>query len=502
MVPVKRLALILVIAFRLTAALSVQSVWEVRTTGNDTNGGGFVTGQSGVDYSQNDNKNATACSNCGSSTVNLSKTDAVANGTTTITSATANFSAAIVGNIILLSGGSGSLTAGWYQVTTFTNSTTIVIDRTVAAGTGITINIGGALLTFSQMFTNMALGHQAFIKSGTYTFTTTVTVTLNSLGTGTTGAIANVQGYGTSRGDNGARPLVTTATNTTNLFTMNGAQGITFQHLSFSNTAGTRAAGFIASGASYHITFQDDVFDGFTSAILGNWNATETFHGLTVISCEVKNCTSVSGAIYNTAGGLFLYSYIHANVVGFQRAENGGFVQDQIFRYTVFASNTDTGITVTAGAVGTNGFHFDVDHCVFYNNTNSGILQGDTSVMTTMTNNIFESNGRYGWEVVVSSSNDSPYYIYNAANFYFNNTLGQRLNVGAGTGDVTGTADAFVNAGTANFALNSTAGGGTAAKAAGFPGITVFTGTGFPDIGALQSQAAAAATQKAYGTAQ
>src|ERR1041385_4429179 len=112
-------------------SISALTVWEVRpTNGANTNGGGFVSGAAGTDYSQQNAKNTVGN--------NISTTDAVANGTTTITSATASFTSAIVGNIIYLQGGSGSLTAGWYQVTTFTNSTTIVVDRTVASGTGIT----------------------------------------------------------------------------------------------------------------------------------------------------------------------------------------------------------------------------------------------------------------------------------------------------------------------------------------------------------------------------
>ena len=118
-------------------AISNTQVLEVRTAGNDTNGGGFNSAAAGVDYSQQDTKNTVGN--------NISTTDAVANGTTTITSATATFTADIVGNLIYLQGGTGALAAGWYQVNTFTNGTTIVVDRTVAAGTGITMNIGGAM---------------------------------------------------------------------------------------------------------------------------------------------------------------------------------------------------------------------------------------------------------------------------------------------------------------------------------------------------------------------
>ena len=117
-------------------ALAAATVWEVRpTNGNDTNGGGFVTGATGTDYSQQNAKNT--------GSADKSTTDAVGIGTTTLTSATANFGTTIVGNIIFLSG-SGA-TTGWYQVVSRTNSTTVVLDRSPGTGTGWTMNIGGAL---------------------------------------------------------------------------------------------------------------------------------------------------------------------------------------------------------------------------------------------------------------------------------------------------------------------------------------------------------------------
>ena len=80
-------------------ALAAASVFEVRTAGNDTNGGGFVTGAAGTDYSQQDAKN--------SGGADSSVTDGVTAGTTTVTSLTAAFGTTIVGNIIYIGVGSG-----------------------------------------------------------------------------------------------------------------------------------------------------------------------------------------------------------------------------------------------------------------------------------------------------------------------------------------------------------------------------------------------------------
>src|SRR5262249_43334312 len=125
-------------------ALNAAIEWELRpTNGSDTNGGGWKRGASGTDWSQ---QNA----------AQYSVTDAVTNGTTTITSATANFGTDVVGNVLYIQGGTGSITAGWYEITSRTNTTTIVVDRStgLTTGTGATLNIGGALKTLGQAMTN------------------------------------------------------------------------------------------------------------------------------------------------------------------------------------------------------------------------------------------------------------------------------------------------------------------------------------------------------------
>lgn len=502
----RRVFLFLCLIQAASATLSVNTVWELRTTGTDTNGGAFVTGASGTDYSQNDNKNASGCTSCGSSTVNLSTTDAVAAGTTTITSAAASFTSGIVGNVIRLSGGTGSLTAGWYQVTTFTNSTTIVVDRTVATGTGITMNIGGALLTWGQLFasTNFAAFHQAYVKSGTYTFTSAVTVTANCIGTiSTAQTMCQINGYGTTRGDGGTRPLITTATNSTTLFNMNGADGFFWRHLSFSNTAATRSHGFNATGSCSYVVFDDDVMDGFDFAILGNWNVTETFRRLIVTNSEIKNSQGGvnGGAIFNTDGATVINSYIH-NGTGdaWGRPVNTGFTGPMIGINSVFANNGINGVTIETGAGGTAGWITLMDHCIFDSNTTDGLYTGDTGVPVIIRNNIFSNNGLYGWEAGNANSNDPPYYAVAYTNGYYNNTSGNYHVVSAAPGDVALTASPYVSP-PSNFALNSTAGGGAALKAAGSPGVTL-NGTGYVDIGLLQTQAAAASSQHAYGTAQ
>ena len=97
------------------AALSATDQWNVRNGGSDTNGGAFKAGATGTDLSLQAGPewNVTA---------------AVTNNSTTITSATAAFNATVVGNVAYVSGGTSSITAGWYEVANYTNATIIKVD--------------------------------------------------------------------------------------------------------------------------------------------------------------------------------------------------------------------------------------------------------------------------------------------------------------------------------------------------------------------------------------
>jgi hypothetical protein len=170
-------------------AISVNTAWEVRTTGAATNGGGFKDLNPGtsVDYSQQNG-------------AQLSLTDIASNGAGTgISSATGGFTAAMVGNCMYITG--TGFTTGWYQITGYTDTNNITIDRSCGASqTGGTGNVGGAWLPNSTDF-NLFFGtvnksnyNEIYIEAGTY----------SSLGTVTLSIVAGYQrliGYNTTRGD-------------------------------------------------------------------------------------------------------------------------------------------------------------------------------------------------------------------------------------------------------------------------------------------------------------
>ena len=171
-------------------AISASAVWEIRTDGADTNGGGFVAGASGTDYSQQ-------------ASAQLTVTDGACSASTTLTSATGGFTSAMTGNLVYLSSG-----PGWYEIKSYTDTNTVTVDRAGPTATGMTLNVGGALATPGIVTTLPLVSYNTiWLKSGTYTLTT---ATAGSGGPITKPNLhLGLRGYQTTRGDNtGTRPLV------------------------------------------------------------------------------------------------------------------------------------------------------------------------------------------------------------------------------------------------------------------------------------------------------
>lgn len=184
-------------------ALDADTVFEVRSDGNDDNGGGYVTGGSGTDYSQQ-------------AAAQLTLTDlACTTGGTTLTSATGGFTSEMVDNLIQVKSGT-NFTAGWYHITAYTDTNTVTLDRdptngsNASAGTG---SVGGALASpgglGKALFADGVDGNTAWLKSGTYNISVN---SPNVSGGKIDGQSANIdvmiEGYETTRGDLGAKPAL------------------------------------------------------------------------------------------------------------------------------------------------------------------------------------------------------------------------------------------------------------------------------------------------------
>lgn len=436
-------------------ALSTSSVWEVRTAGDDTNGGGFVTGAAGTDYSQQDVKN--------SGGNDSSTTDAVANGTSTITSATASFQTTIVGNIIHLSGGSAPLAAGWYQVTARASTTSITVDRNVAAGTGITMNIGGALASLGMVGSFLVSLNVVHIKTGTYLITS---ATPNvSGGCFSSGLTFHIEGYQATRGDLGTKPLLQASGIST--FTIIVGTGI-----GASITANLRmdGAGLTASrGTSTHSLIYRCDFENFTNSACSNpgsgraiecsgtgCSTATVFLNMACTSCVAYNNTITGFNTTNAASS-------HVNCIS---ANNTGATSDG------FVSSGSSSLSKFVG-------------CVSYGNGRDGFRIGST-LGASCINCIAESNVGSGFLI---SSAGGVVFVNCAA---FDNATD--FNVGANrpsknVNPIIGTGSFFTNAAAGDFSLNSTAGGGADLRAASSPGIyPLGLTTSYLDIGVAQHQ--------------
>lgn len=168
-----------------------------------------TSGTFGIDYSQQDAAQATA-------------TDYASVGaSTTLTSASAGFTRMMVGNIFhQTTTGTGAFgITGWYEIVSYTNATTVVLDRTPNTGTASVactgyVGGGGRLNALADSYYEMLpSGSRVWVKSGTYTLTGAIAI-ISSNGT-STNPIIN-QGYTSLRGDvcNGSsRPLISCGAN-------------------------------------------------------------------------------------------------------------------------------------------------------------------------------------------------------------------------------------------------------------------------------------------------
>jgi hypothetical protein len=458
-------------------ALTANTVWEVRTTGSDTNGGAFdaTIANHGTDYSQQDAANTVGN--------NISTTDAVAAGTTTITSATASFTSAIIGNVIYLAGGTGSLAATRVQVTAFTNSTTITVDATVATGTGITMNIGGALLSPAIAAAFRVTGNTVWIKSGTYSITTASTnVAAGCVSDATGGAVVSWEGYNATRGDLGTAPVLQAgnAISTFVIFAVvnPASQGSIIRNITVDGAGltGSQGFNFARRAVGYLLTAKNCKNIGINCA-----------SSCVLIKCVATNVTGGTAGI--VSGNWFMCESYSNTVTGFSNANSSTNVG--CLSYNNSGGSSD-------GFAGTSSEIMMID-CVAYNNGRDGFRHAG-SESATYINCIAEGTNAAsttGFNATSAALGAAVTRISCAA---YNNATNVSANItGPSIGNVTGTSTFFVSAGS-NFALNSTSTGGGLLRALGIPGaFPAASSTGYIDIGAVQSPPMAPLARKFTG---
>lgn len=448
-------------------ALPTTVVWEIRpTVGADTNGGGFVAGASGTDYSQ---QNA----------VQYNATDLAVDPSvnTKVTSASHSFVAADVGNLINISAGA-SWTLGFYQIVSVSGGAA-TLDRSPAATstTGGTYAVGGALATISKAYAAAALSNTIYVKAtGNYTVTATMTLTGQNL------TNFSFIGYTTTRGDNG-QATWTTATNSTALMTGGGSTptGFLFQNFHFTNTAGTTSEvlnGGLSSQA-YNFRFVNCLFDGVKSSITG-YNSGVNFNvaNVTFESCEMKNCTNhgidCSPSINVIACIIHGSTNDGIHVRGIQSATSS--TAPIYLDRSVVYNNSGKGINFAeAMPIGGQAIVYLLcSNSAVLNSTSDGIFvtaQTGNPIFPTLViiNTIIDSNGGYG--INNAAATMGSMVIYNCA--FRSNTSGDVHGTGVAkdANSITLTGDPFNNRSGLDFTLNSTSGAGLACQKAGFPSV-------------------------------
>lgn len=460
-------------------AIAAECVWEIRTTGTSTGGGGYVSG--GTDYSQQDSPQ-------------LSVTDAVTNGTTTVTSATGGFTSAMVGNIIYIAGGTAPLTATRYQITAFTNTNTITIDAAPAASTGCTLNVGGAI-NAPWNLAQAVNGNTIYIKSGTYT--TGTQWSLQS-GLGVTATAKNMTRYiGYDNISNRAlgkwtetnRPVLTFTANSN--FILGNNNNLHWISIRFRNTNGTKSSAtcFQNTGTASKQRFYNCVFggvsgEGFYNVLSQSTSAGGQFNP-DCFGCEFS---------YNVSGAAWLNSSSGATIW----LNNICYSQEKFIATSSTATLNIQGCVISTtnrciDLLNTGGMNtLTLRNSTLYttSTTEPCLYSGNSITASDLNRWDIQNNIFYGGEYGIESTRAN--HGNNGINDMRGNAFGGQavaavLNVTSGSVPITLTADPFVDKANFDMSLNNTAGGGALLRGAlhgnTLPGSSV---SGYADVGGLQ----------------
>jgi len=370
-------------------ALSSSIVWEIRSTGTAgmVNGGGFKTGASGTDFSQ---QNAAQYALTG---VTTAAADAIL--------LTASAAADMVGNVARIVSGT-NFTVGWYEIISVVVGVSITLDRTCTSAAGAlgVINIGGAISfnsTFEDSFGEALIGGNiVYVKSGTVTMGSAMSVASVSA-TGT--APIRWIGYNSTRGDNpsissGTQPIIAAGSNTVTF----GANW----HVSYISFTTTAPTGIGIGSQGY---FNSCKFLNTSST--ASRNAVSTGASTLMYKCDAvsQNGPAIGGA--TTAR--ILYSHIHDSQYGF----GTGFGASSIImgcvlnsnRVAAISSTVVTGLLTVVGntirgssgkiGVGIESTGVTFPHLKIYNNIISGCVTGIAISTVSQYSNGGETNNFY-----------------------------------------------------------------------------------------------------------
>jgi hypothetical protein len=445
-------------------AISSAMVWEIRATGSDSNGGGFKAGATGTDRSQQDAAQV-----------------AIDNSTIT-TSITANVitftgyvpTSADPGNVVQMLTGT-NVTAGFYEIIAQTPTTWTVAGAvnlpTSGTTTNATGNMGGAMASAGGLKNAPVASNSLSIKAGSY-----------GIGNGTVNTSGNapaftanplyIEGYQTTRGDLGTRPIFTITTpggwpanQDMILFSGGRISNIEVRCASASNSRGINASNNTAH--FYRCLVKD--------------TASRGLYGTS--DCIFEECIADNATFFNNGNGGTWKCCVAINGGTFGGSPNKA---SSFVRCIAYKSGTAASATAFTGS---SGGAFVFENCVAYNYTTGFSL--DAGVIE----NCVAEKCTTGF---TASAATVKTILRNCAGF--NNTTNVNANISNNNGFIACTASPFVDAANGNFALNNTGSAGAALRGTGTPGaFQSISTTSYPDIGAAQHQETAAVGSSNFG---
>jgi hypothetical protein len=478
----KRILIALVLAAQAFAAIPTLMQWDVRTGGDDANSCGFYTTPgTGTNRAMQDAAHVDVDG------VTIQATTGGASSTVTLAGYTVL--AGDVNNTFKVTSGTNT-TAGTYHISSVdTGANTWTLDRAITSGASSDMvgKMGGSCVEWTAPIQGTAAtfiaGNVVNVQSGTYTLAATYSLP-------TFGPVSIVfRGYQTAWGDYGARPEITSATNSVQLFTIgNNVQTIVFDFIEFTHTAGTRGNAIGTTGSFWipNVVIKRSIFDGLNVAILST--SDPLIRNLQVSDTIIRNSVSHGISLSDVANLSLIDSWVYDNGAdGVQHNVGSGGLYFVLCLRSALTGNGADGMDLQ---VANGSATVSVDRCAFAGNTNDGMdLAGGTGQSAEITNSVFFGNGDYG--ITYSGGGLGLANTRRKANAYGDNSAGNVDEAGSAVTldatEFTITVDPFTDYVNGNFALNSTAGGGSALKGTGWPG-TITLGTGEnADVGPLQT---------------
>jgi hypothetical protein len=423
-------------------ALSSAIVWEVRTTGADTNGGGYKTGASGTDFSQQ------AAAQYALTGLTTAAADAI------ILSASA--ATDMVGNVIKITSGTNFI-VGFYEIISVVAGVSMTVDRncTNAAGVGGVGNVGGAFASPGLLYNCIVSGNIMYWKYNASVYTASST---------TPGASNSIISIPPSLSD-----FALIGYDTTRTLSNTDANRPTLKASGISSTSLLVHGNSIGS-----VLYRNFIIDGDS---LTNVDGIYTASGYRILGerITVKNCRYGFGTIpfrfYKCLADNCTRGFDDTFAVG---CESYGCVTG------FYLSETIDCIAAECSGVGfsLDGFGTTCSHCTAYDCTDgfdANSYPNECISCIAYGNSGYGFDGTRGLIACAAGSNTSGNTSTGATHNFQIPTL------------IALTADPFVNAASRDFSLNNTAGGGALCRAAGMLGAFFGgTTTGYRDIGAVQ----------------